>query len=70
MLQAKLSPSMMCADFVHLLETVKTFEEMSVEYLHIDIMDGEFVPNFTLGVDFCEKLRKLTSFLYSTAFGR
>lgn len=61
MLKAKLSPSMMCVDFAHLLQTVKTFEETSVEYLHIDIMDGEFVPNFTLGVDFCEKLRKLTN---------
>lgn len=61
MLQAKLSPSMMCVDFEHLKETVEEFEHSGIEYLHVDIMDGEFVPNFTLGVDFCEKLRRMTS---------
>lgn len=61
MLQAKLSPSMMCVDFEHLKETVEEFERSGIEYLHVDIMDGEFVPNFTLGVDFCEKLRRMTS---------
>ena len=57
----KLSPSMMCVDFALLSQTVGLFEHMGVEYLHVDIMDGEFVPNFTLGVDFCDKLRQLTS---------
>lgn len=61
MLQAKLSPSMMCVDFEHLKETVEEFERSGIEYLHVDIMDGEFVPNFTLGVDFCQKLRRMTS---------
>ena len=60
MLQAKISPSMMCVDFSMLSPTIQTFEETGVEYLHVDIMDGEFVPNFTLGVDFCEKLRAIT----------
>ena len=46
-----ISASMMCADLVHLKETIKVFEEEQVEYLHIDVMDGEFVPNFGLGVD-------------------
>ena len=61
MLQPKLSPSMMCVDFANLLKTVKSFEEAGVEYLHVDIMDGEFVPNFTLGVDFCRELRNMTT---------
>lgn len=61
MLQSKLSPSMMCVDFANLLKTVKSFEEAGVEYLHVDIMDGEFVPNFTLGVDFCRELRNMTT---------
>ena len=56
-----ISASMMCADLVHLKETIKVFEEEQVEYLHIDVMDGEFVPNFGLGVDYIRGLRELTN---------
>ena len=56
-----ISASMMCADLVHLKETIRVFEEEKVEYLHIDVMDGEFVPNFGLGVDYIRALRDLTS---------
>ena len=56
-----ISPSMMCVDFSEMKQTVRIFEQEKIELLHIDIMDGEFVPNYTLGTDFCEKLRKLTS---------
>lgn len=61
MKKSKISASMMCADLVNLKETIKTFEEHGVEYLHIDIMDGEFVPNFGLGVDYIRGLRELTN---------
>lgn len=60
MRKMELSPSMMCVDFANIGEAVKEFEQAGVEYLHVDIMDGEFVPNFTLGVDFCKKLRQMT----------
>lgn len=56
-----ISASMMCADLVNLKETIRVFEEKKVEYLHIDVMDGEFVPNFGLGVDYIRGLRELTN---------
>jgi len=51
---------MMCADIEKLSETLKTFGECGIEYLHVDVMDGCFAPNFTLGTDYVKKLRELT----------
>lgn len=56
----KISASMMCSDLINLKETINIFEQQNVEFLHIDIMDGNFVPNFGLGVDYIRGLRKLT----------
>lgn len=52
---------MMCSDLIDLRETIDIFERNKVEHLHIDVMDGAFVPNFGLGVDYIRGLRKLTS---------
>ena len=60
MKKSEISASMMCADLVHLKETIEIFENAGIEYLHIDVMDGEFVPNFGLGVDYIRGLRELT----------
>ena len=57
----KISPSLMCADIFYLKETLETFEKCKIEYLHIDIMDGLFVPNFTLGTDYCKKIKDVCS---------
>ncbi len=60
-MQMKISPSIMCADFFDLSACIRTFEENAVELIHVDIMDGVFVPNFTLGTDFVKKLKTRTS---------
>lgn len=57
----KISASMMCSKLIDLKETINVFEEEKIDYLHIDIMDGEFVPNFGLGVDYIKGLRELTN---------
>lgn len=56
----KISASMMCSDLTHLKQAIQIFEEEKIEYLHIDVMDGEFVPNFGLGVDYIKGLREIT----------
>ena len=59
--KSEISASMMCSNLVDLRETIDIFEKNGVEHLHIDMMDGNFVPNFGLGVDYVRGLRELTS---------
>ena len=56
----KISPSIMCADFLKLEKYIANFEKCNVDLIHVDIMDGNFVPNFTLGTDFVKKLKSIT----------
>lgn len=60
MRKSEISASMMCSNLVDLKETLDIFKSEGVEYLHIDMMDGTFVPNFGLGVDYIRSLRELT----------
>jgi len=52
---------MMCADIGRIGETLDTFKKEGIELLHIDVMDGTFVQNYTLGTDFVRRVKKACS---------
>lgn len=55
-----LSPSVMCADLVNLASSAKELEEIGIDTLHIDVIDGAFSPSMPLGIETIKRMREIT----------
>ena len=59
-------PSILSADFAHLADEIAAVESAGVKMVHLDVMDGHFVPNITIGPPVVEKLRKYSSLVFDS----
>ncbi len=56
----KISPSILSADFMNLERDIRMLEQGGTDLIHVDVMDGHFVPNLTMGVPVVKQLKKIT----------
>jgi ribulose-phosphate 3-epimerase len=62
----EIAPSLLSADFTRLAEAIQTVESGGATILHVDVMDGHFVPNITIGLPVVRSLRKATKLIIDT----
>ena len=58
---AKIAPSILAADFANLARDIRNIEENGADFVHVDIMDGIFVPNISIGIPVVKAIRPVTS---------
>ncbi len=63
-MSVKIYPSLLSADFAHLASEVKAWEKLDIDGLHLDVMDGHYVPNLTFGPDIVAALRRHTKVFF------
>lgn len=63
-MKAKIAPSILSADFAHLADELKKVEAAGADYIHLDIMDGTFVPEITIGAGVVKSLRKISDITF------
>lgn len=63
-MKAKIAPSILSADFAYLADELKKVEAAGADYIHLDIMDGNFVPEITIGAGVVKSLRKISDIVF------